>query len=495
MISVFISFWTLFSSGTQWWFATNIPEMLSSICLLFVSSIYFLNSTKISSLIISISIFTYFGIFFGLTLYPPYLIPLGYFFIFISIGYLADNFKKEIIFSKLLFKSILVLSSILATGIVFYLYILDIKPIIELIGNTVYPGKRLEFGGTGFTASAFSEYYSLFINGEKFPKEWSNICELSHYLTFFPIIVFGVAYCFIKRIKVPKLVFFLLIFQLIGYAWMYIRFPEFLAKISLLFLVPPYRLMIPLGISNVFLTGIFLSNHNILFSKRNWTIRIIIIIVSFLFIYSNSQFMNSSVNNFFKPHQILISSILIAACYYSLIFKNDSKYYTYLFILIISAYWIHNTTVNPISRGLSPIRQNSISKAVIEINEKDPGKWVVFGQFTFSDFLTSSGLDVISGVKFVPMYKEMKILDPELKKDSTFNRYAHISFYPYIDGKDSVIFNLIQSDAYAIQMDPCGEKIKKLGIKYVLFTYTPQPSEIRCMIPLVNSNINIYKIQ
>jgi hypothetical protein len=64
--------------------------------------------------------------------------------------------------------------------------------------------------------------------------------------------------------------------------------------------------------------------------------------------------------------------------------------------------------------------------------------------------------------------------------------------------KDSIQFKLneneVVNDNYSILMDPCSPRLKKLGIKYFLFTYKPMPLEIRNLILVKNiSNLSIYK--
>jgi len=49
-------------------------------------------------------------------------------------------------------------------------------------------------------------------------------------------------------------------------------------------------------------------------------------------------------------------------------------------------------------------------------------------------------------------------------------------------------------DGYAIHLDPCSPRLQKLGVKYFVFTYRPQPVEIRCMTPIDTSAVFfIYK--
>ncbi|WP_240543555.1 DUF7654 domain-containing protein [Spirosoma foliorum] len=89
----------------------------------------------------------------------------------------------------------------------------------------------------------------------------------------------------------------------------------------------------------------------------------------------------------------------------------------------------------------------------------------------------------------------MKVLDPAMKRDSAYNRYAHTVYTSYVDGRDSVIIQNTFEDGYTVAMDPCSPRLKQLNVKYIIFDHPTQPAEIRCM-KLVSTlgSITIYRI-
>jgi len=88
----------------------------------------------------------------------------------------------------------------------------------------------------------------------------------------------------------------------------------------------------------------------------------------------------------------------------------------------------------------------------------------------------------------------MNVLDPQMKRDSAYNRYAHVTYQSFIDGKDSVVlFNQFE-DGYVIAMDPCSPRMKKLNVKYQIFDHQPQPYEVRCMKSITTlGSLTIYQ--
>jgi len=156
---------------------------------------------------------------------------------------------------------------------------------------------------------------------------------------------------------------------------------------------------------------------------------------------------------------------------------------------------ISEASVNPLTKGLSPVLENPITQAVKEIRKKDPeAGWALFGNNRLANLVKAAGGNILNGVKYVPPLEQMHVLDPRRKNDSIYNRYAWITMGMYIDGKDSIIFRQTFNDGYTIFMDPCSPRLKQLKVKYFVFDYKPKDVEIRCMTKQIETaNLFIYK--
>jgi hypothetical protein len=136
--------------------------------------------------------------------------------------------------------------------------------------------------------------------------------------------------------------------------------------------------------------------------------------------------------------------------------------------------------------------------ATAEIKQQEPfARWAVFGEQHMSNLLKVNGINVFNGVKVVPLLKDMAVLDPGGKHNFVYNRYAHIHMVSMMDMKDGIRFKLSENRVvnveYSIFIDPCSPRLQQLGVKYFLFTYKPQPLEIRCMTPVKEtSGMSIY---
>ena len=151
---------------------------------LFVCGVYLIFSKKIINIFLASILFVIFGVYYAMLLYPPYQIPFSYLILFLFAGYLCEYYQKENIFTAIPYKIGAICIALIGLGTILYLFYLEAKPTIDIMNNTVYPGKRVDSGGSGFVANWFSEYYHFFVREGEIPASWVHICELSHYLLF-----------------------------------------------------------------------------------------------------------------------------------------------------------------------------------------------------------------------------------------------------------------------------------------------------------------------
>ncbi len=495
LLSIFGSIWLFLSSAIQWWSINT--ELFTFGCLSVISFIYILYSDKPKIIIVNGVLFIISSYSFAMVLYPAYQVPMAYFLFALILGYLIKNKNRlRLKFTNTLTWKVLTLGCSMAILLyLVYLFYHESKDTIEVITNTVYPGKRNEKGGDFSIFRLFTDNFSLFMSQEKFPSHWGNICEISSYLMLFPIASIIIVADFIKTKKTDPLLFSLLIFQFVIFIWFFVGFPEILAKLSFFNSSPTYRTFFVFGFSNVIATILFLSHHKNLIIKNNIVTKLILFFSIFILSYSINYLLNQEAHSFFSTTQVLTASIIFSCLNWLVIHFNENKIYRIAFYIICLLFIIPNIKINPLSKGLSPYYENGIYKTVSGINTKDPGSgWAVFGIFTYANFLKSAGINCFNGVQMVPPLSKLHVLDPEMKNESIYNRYAHIAFSTYIDGQDSVEFSLNQNDLYSINMDPCSPRLYEMGIKYFLFTYPPKPVEVEYMTPVLDTlGVFIYK--
>ncbi|QJD78677.1 DUF7657 domain-containing protein [Spirosoma rhododendri] len=495
LLSVFGSVWLWLSSASQMWNG-GCDMAVGLFSLLFVSGIYILFGKH--SLLGKIG----WGLLFGWTLfsalvlvYPPFQVPLGYTFLILFIAYCLRH-KDQFRFDSDQWTAIGIgAGALVLVGVAFYTSYRDLKPTVEAMVNTVYPGRRSESGGTGFIANWFSEYYSWLITPQRYPKSWLNICELSHYLTFTPVIAASLLIYFVAKRRVDWMLALLALWILAQLVWIEYGWPKWLAEGTLMSMSPTRRTQVPLGVSGVILTILYLAyltRHQLVTGAGA---KALAIAGALGFVVYTAYVNLNDTEGLFRSYQLFLPVLFFTFLNVLLLINVQVKYRTALFAGAVVLYLLPNLKFNPVAVGLAPIMQHNIYKTVQEIDKKDPGKrWVVFGSQYISYLVTATGVKLLSGVKTLPARNIMHVLDPVAKRDSAYNRYAHTVYQTYIDGRDSVIIQQSFEDAYTVGMDPCSPRFKELKVKYLIFDREPQPVEVRCAKLISNmGSVKIYE--
>ena len=498
-LSIFGSVWLFMSSGSQSW--THIPTvMIGSGSLAVVAAIYLLFGQSRKHIMGASLGLAYMILYYAFILYPPYQVPLSYLLALLLVGYTITHFNRQRILVQWPLKVIGGAVAILSAGFIFYRYYVDLKPTINAITSTVYPGKRSELGGTGFIANWFSEYFSWQYKDTSFPAGWLNHCELSHYITFAPIIIPALAVVFALTRRFDWTLLLLSAFVAFGYVWIEIGFPAWLANGTLWSISPTRRAQIPFGIGNVLLTVLYLHFlTTVQLSRRDRSLVMAVGIVGVVAFMGYAVYVNVNDSaGFFKAYQLFIPAAFFTGLGILLLPGWQPPYRTAIFGAGILLFLTPNLKLNPVSKGLSPITEHVLYRTVRDIHQRDPNaKWVVFGGQFVSYLVTATGVDLLSGVKYTPPRQILSVLDPTAKRDSAYNRYAHTMYNTYIDPQkpDTVIMVNTFEDGYTVAMDPCSPRFKKLNVKYVIFDRQPQGIETRCM-KLVSSlgSLQIYQI-
>jgi hypothetical protein len=496
-LSVLGAFWLVFSPGLAWWSFFLLTSIYSGFGML-VASAYLFFSTRTRTILIAGVLFFWCFSMFALTLYPPYQVPLGYLLLFLLVGYTWRHYDKELLFNKVWLKLGVFAVAFAVMGFVFYAYYLDAKSTIDVMSNTVYPGKRSETGGTGFIANWFSEYFAgWLLSDQVFPQSWLNICELSHFITFTPVIAVSLVIYFTRTRKIDPLLAIILGYVLILLIWIEIGFPAFLAKATLLDVSPTRRTQIPFGIANVVLAILYMSYIHARKIKVTGSVAAVLSVGVVAFMIYAAWLNLDDAKGIYKSHQLFLPTLFFMALNFLLLPVINFQYKELAVVGAVALFTLPNLKINPVGKGMSPITENALYLKVRELHLQEPkARWVVLGNQYITYLVTATGANQLSGVKNQPDFKTMHVLDPTAKRDSAYNRYAHAVYNTYIDPvhPDTVVIQNQFEDGYQVALDPCSPKLRKLNVRYIIFDRVPQPVEIRCMKQVAKmGNLEIYR--
>jgi hypothetical protein len=358
---------------------------------------------------------------FGL-LYPPFLYGLGLVMAVCVIAFRPDTLKLQ---------SLLIsLAAAACAGLVVFYYLHDV---IEVMRNTIYPGKRSVDGGTlppvQILQSLFPYFSTVQFDPSTLEPQTLNPCEVGAVSSFLPLLTlcFANIHSLIDALDVKKLA--VLVFAaafVFMVAWMLLPIPSTVGHLVLLDMVPPRRLVLAFGL----LLNIFL----LYFAPRiQWSaskIRVAIfvaIVLAAAFLSKRSLPWSVLQTCWFDV--AIIPLVLVAAAGVTLFRRNDL---TGLMLLVAATVCnvITFGTFNPL-QSARPIFRNFNSPMLADLRtlrSMNPNHWLVLDGWYGAE-LNGLGLGAIDHVMMSPQIVFLSELFPKLSPDQKnydFNRYAHL---------------------------------------------------------------------
>lgn len=450
-ISLFGAIIILFSSTIQWWLSTGVVDLIVFSQMIIVNLNWYMYCNKWYAKILFCIGIIIGGTGFFFNLYPPLQIPLGImtlifiFYIFKS----NDNYKKLKNFDYFMCFSIV---SILFL-FVFHFYKVSIDQ-IKLMQDTVYPGKRISVGG-GEPIERLLYYLLSWKMPFKDITLFSNNSEASSFFSLFPFIPGIFLFVNNKIFKENNLIKYLLYFLGFQILWMFIAFPEWFAKISLLYYVTNARLEIVFGLTCLYLLVMYLSLNEKVILKCSVT-KILIMINIFLIIFV----FKSNIYLYLGRYFTILTLIYINAIIILILKKKQ-----YIAVFLISLFVIvSGIFVNPIAKGLDSVYNNKASEEIIQIASSTNGTWVGANDITLGNYLIAHGVKSYNCVNFYPDFSKWVKIDTSGKYKDIYNRYSHIIVsFTY----EETTFVLNGPDYFTVNMN-YNDLYNKTDIEYIL---------------------------
>lgn len=464
-----------FAPPTQWW-TTTIPYiLLYFFSTLFSIKIIFLSKGKIIYEILGAVTFTISLTSFAFAGYPiwsllliPALIILGHHVV--KKSYESQERQTYVLRRQIFF--VLIASSIVLVEILYYLK--TYAPTIGIISNSTYPGARFSLGGS---LSAICQHmkldilslfstFSTFKLSPELQSIYGNQCEASRFfvpgvaLTVVIIYSWRKLHCF----KINDVLLFLYGIALL--AWSTFSFPAWFAKLTGFYIFKAGRVEVIMGFIFMLLTFRIFSirNEELLFKTFKHEIAIITAIMSCMLLIfglilpegGNSFFVSLSGIPF-----LFLGCFIVATISYG--FIANAKYIFcigWLFICVIGG-----LTVNPISRGVSPIKDKELAQMIKEIDQNEPGIWIS-NHWVTGNFIMAQGVECYAGTQQYMHEDFWKTLDPTENNKVAWNRYGHRNFTITTDQTSNI--EVVISDTLQITLNK--NNFKDLNISYLVWT-------------------------
>ena len=440
---------TIFSSYFLWW---GFPNYLLSGTATIVFFYKFINEKNIKKQIVFGLLMALSFSIFVCNLYPAWQVPVGYVYLVIGIWMIKENFVQIKSQSKV--QWFIFFGSIGICILLVLNYFISTKEYIQIINQTVYPGKRVEYGSNEI-GKLLCYAQSLF-----FPiKDMYNNSESGVFFCLFPLSTLLSLYYSIKSKKKDLLSILLLTVEIPMIIYTTIGLPPIVAKLLLFTHSTSVRMIDILGFVQVILIVRLLS-----FYKDEKHIKPIVGgIVAIAFACESVLICKYSFPDYLNKYWMILLFIMIFFLSFYLMTNYKGKDFKKFEILISLVSICSGLCVRPISIGLSSVYAKPAAQEIQKIVSKDPtSKWVTIGGIETPSFTVMCGAPTINFVNTYPNLKLWHTLDPDKKYEKIYNRYEHVKV---LLTHEETSFELIQSDYITLNLS--YKDIKKAKVKYV----------------------------
>lgn len=450
LVSVFGALLIAFAPPIQWWF--GIIDIFLFGMVLFLTGYYFLTAKKRWQKNAWAALAPFAAMAFVLPLYPALMVPLGMFFLVMLVAVLVRD-KKLITFGKVDIWRIAVAVAVFA-GICSYFVISSWEGIMAMM-NTSYPGHRVLLGGDSEMKTLFTDMTTFALPYREIT--YSNSSEMSTFIQFAPVflMLYPVIYKKMKKdsnIIVGNVLVGCIVFVAV---YMFVGFPELLAKVTLFSMVN--RIHLTYGfIATVFtIWGISMIWKKQILTKKQ--ILAVLAICCALYVC----FVGVNELSYFGWKYYIVVIVGLAVLGYLMLAGHKKLFLTGMTIVVMLA----GLTVNPIARGTGPLTEHPLEQKISEIAEEDPeAYWLALNNNFLAPMGMANGARMLNMVNYYPDFGKWGPIDPEGEQLEIYNRYAHINV-SLTDGKTTVEPG-VWDDAIVVELS-CDDA-DKWEVKYLV---------------------------
>ena len=453
-LSLAYSLFVVLAPVVQWWFAINgLVEMLIyiQVSVLLLRKYLETDSRGRRAAFLAGILLCAGG--YILTMYPAWMIPLGYILAGALIGVWILSFNRAC--WKKTDAVILAAELALFCMVMGYVF-LKSRSTINAFLHTEYPGSRFFTGGHALSTS--TNYLANIWYAIRGTGSYANECESARFFDFFPVCYLFPVWCIIKEKCRDRLLLILLAVSLFLEIYALAGFPAALAKVTLLSNCNSHRVLAVAGLCNLFL--LFRSLSFFRPNVRPCILAAFGAAAAVICVLSNAQ----AFPEFYKNY-VLAGTIILAAGLFAALFTAGEKRGQKVFLTgVCLVMAVSGLLVNPIRRGISGIYESETIRRIRDVVAEDPeALWIVEGEdVPVINLLIMAGARTVNSTNVYPCMERWESLDGG-ENSFIYNRYAHIRMD--LTETEQVQFSLIQDDYFRVEC-PLSS-LEQMQVRYI----------------------------
>ena len=398
---------------------------------------------------------------FGLTLYPPFQVPLAYLALLLLATLALSHRDALALRERPGWRLAALALAALITAVGAALLVSAAGDAIDRTMHTAYPGRRLSLGGGRSLATLLAANTGLPLLVDDYGR-LLNACEAAGYWLLSPALALGALWSWLAGGRRPDAVALGLaaaVVALVLHAST--TMPVWLARATLFGLVPGYRSVIALGFADVLLVARLLAYGSPLAGVPRTGAALLWgggVAAAVFALQRTTPALPIGAGLGFAAGNSLLAWLALAP---------RRRWHAMAALAAASA--LVSLWFNPLVRGGSDaLRDNSLARAVLEIDRAYAGgtSWVAYGGHVVPNLFRAIGVHSVNGVHPVPQLELWAPFDPSGEAQSIYNRYAHVVFDP--DAGEEPTFDRRGSDTFTVHVRPGSEALHKLGVTHLL---------------------------
>ncbi len=484
--------WYFFSPFMQWSFSwpTGLPEMVGSLCIGLVCFCYLTVGQSRKWLALSAGGLACSGINFAMCAYPPHLIPLAWAGLLLAGAWCLSNRDSILTANQLTPRVAALLLSFTVILAVGFIVFRDLKPAINAVAETLYPGRRVLAGGNLPIWGLVSHFLPWTETENHFPAALRNICEGSGFLWLAPLTLFCLPSLQLSSFQKAALISLWICFLML-FCWCAFPMPAIFGSLTGLDRCAGSRTLPALGLANVAIVALTMAclKRGVTWVGWQWAI----LTAAFVFFLAAFWATNDQLNKFFSP-PVLAADALFAAFLGMLLITGKSRQLA-LSLLIPQA--LAFGFINPVEIGMREFTRSNFNRFVQSHREMLQGKWLVYSDTPVrSGFVAEAGCEVYTGTRYIPDIDHFALFAARGLDLNTFNRLGYLDAHPIAPGEPT---RFIQVNPIIVKWEiaPTDPLLTQIGIRFVTFDSQPQPNWTKGLTPVNSAPIDglwIYQL-
>ncbi|MDA1036713.1 MAG: hypothetical protein O3B65_07550 [Chloroflexi bacterium] len=457
------------SPFVHWWYQTITIAPLAyglAICAL-LRPLTCAESPRRTRILAGLGI-AYAGTAFALVQYPPFQIPVVLLSAAWYVGLARDDWRRSPpaisnwrIAARRYVVPVVpsVLLSVAITGWV----VLGLADQIAIIADAEYPGIRNFASGSAgwqqFWHMSASNLQVLLPDINRAAQYFTNQSEASNFITLWPVLVGVLVIDRVRRrprSSADSQAVFVAAALVLMVLWLFVDGLSLLFKPTLLWQVPPLRLLLGLGFGQALLLPLFIRRETEIRAPGGdvarwsmvWGFGTLVLISTVLLRERYPDFVN-------LPWLVILSTVLLLGAA-GLMVTHRHVLGVGLLALLGA---ISVVSINPLYRGADVLTNSDVDMAIRRIGTADTaGRWASIDDVAAENLAFQNGMRTLTG-NYLYLHEDFwRLLDPDGSDDHLYDRYMHV--VAHLETDDSLNpepqLELLQSNVMRVTFDPCN---------------------------------------